>query len=87
MIEGKIRGIEHEYPVSLQYEAHRYNPSILVNAAIYGLKKLGYTKYLEWDITSEKGQHSEINIQSTHALNSSRIYNDLGHLEISSPTY
>jgi len=87
MIEGKIRGIEHEYPVSLQYEAHRYNPSILANAAIYGLKKLGYTKYLEWDITSEKGQHSEINIQSTHALNSSRIYNDLGHLEISSPTY
>lgn len=87
MIEGKIRGIEHEYPVSLQYGTHRYNPSILVNAAIYGLKKLGYTKYLEWDITSEKGQNSEINIQSTHALNGSRIYNDLGHLEISSPTY
>jgi hypothetical protein len=83
--ESKIRGIEQEYPVSAKA---RLNPSLLVNAAIQGLKRSGLLREVTWDIITEVSQElHESKITSSYGDNGSRIYNDMGHLEIATPSY
>ena len=83
--ENKIRGIEQEYPVSAKA---RLNPSLLVNAAIQGLKRSGLSRDVTWDIITEVSQElHESKITSSYGDNGSRIYNDMGHLEIATPSY
>jgi len=83
--ENKIRGIEQEYPVSAKA---RLNPSLLVNAAIQGLKRSGFSRDVTWDIITEVSQElHESKITSSYGDNGSRIYNDMGHLEIATPSY
>ncbi len=83
--ESRIRGIEQEYPVSVKA---RLNPSMLVNAAIRGLKRRGFSLDVVWDTATEVSQEvHESRIASTSGNNGSRIYNDMGHLEISTPSY
>ncbi len=85
VIESKIRGIEQEYPVSA---AASFNPHFLVNLAIHGLRKARLSEIIRWDTSAEVMQEEhERQIESTFARNGCRIYNDLGHLEISSPSY
>jgi proteasome accessory factor A len=84
--EWKIRGIEQEYPVSAKVA---FNPSVLVDAAIQGLKRTKWVKWgAKWDLSTEVSQEDhESEIKSSYGANGSRIYNDLGHLEISTPSY
>jgi len=83
--ESKIRGIEQEYPVSAKA---RLNPSLMVNAAIQGLKRSGFSRDVTWDIITEVSQElHESKITSSYGDNGSRIYNDMGHLEIATPSY
>ncbi len=83
--EGKIRGIEQEYPVSVKA---KLNPTMLVNATIQGLKRRNFSHDVVWDIVTEVSQEvHESRISTTFGNNGSRIYNDMGHLEISTPSY
>ncbi|MHC1635007.1 MAG: proteasome accessory factor PafA2 family protein [Candidatus Methanospirareceae archaeon] len=83
--ENKIRGIEQEYPVSAKVGL---NPNMLVDAAIQGLKRAIFSKFVNWDLSAEVSQEEhESKIISSYGSNGCRIYNDLGHLEISSPSY
>ena len=83
--ESKIRGIEQEYPVSAKANL---NPSLLVNAAIRGLKRRGFSQDVVWDTATEISQEvHESRIASSYGNNGCRIYNDMGHLEISTPSY
>lgn len=83
--ENKIRGIEQEYPVSAKAG---FNPSVLVNAAIRGLKRRRFSRDVAWDLITEVSQEQhESNITSSYGDNGCRIYNDMGHLEISTPSY
>ncbi|MHC1600063.1 MAG: proteasome accessory factor PafA2 family protein [Candidatus Methanospirareceae archaeon] len=83
--ENKIRGIEQEYPVSAKA---RLNPSLLVNAAIQGLKRSRFSRDVTWDVITEASQElHESKITSSYGDNGCRIYNDLGHLEIATPSY
>ncbi len=83
--ENKIRGVEHEYPVSAKATL---NPSLLVNAAIQGLKRRRFSRDVNWDTVTEISQEvHESRIASSFGDNGCRIYNDLGHLEISTPSY
>jgi len=83
--ESKIRGIEQEYPVSANTDL---NPSLLVNAAIQGLKRRALSRAVVWDLATEVSQElHESRIISSYGNNGSRIYNDMGHLEISTPSY
>ncbi len=83
--ETKIRGIEQEYPVS--GKGH-LNPSLLANTAIQGLKWRLISREVAWDLGMETSQElHEARIQSSFANNGSRIYNDMGHLEIATPSY
>ena len=83
--ENKIRGIEQEYPVSAKA---RLNPSLLVNAAIQGLKRSRFSRDVTWDIITEVSQElHESKITSSYGNNGCRIYNDMGHLEIATPSY
>lgn len=79
VIEDRIRGIEQEYPIS-----GNFDPSFLVNTTLYKLTELGYSRRLKWCRAGEADPHPK---NSTHGINGSRIYNDLNHLEISSPSY
>ena len=81
----KIRGIEQEYPVSAKANL---NPSMLVNAAILGLKRRGFSYDVIWDTATEISQEvHESRIASSYGNNGCRIYNDMGHLEIATPSY
>ncbi|NMX21931.1 hypothetical protein C5S30_05775, partial [ANME-1 cluster archaeon GoMg4] len=83
--ENKIRGIEQEYPVSAKA---RLNPSLLVNAAIQGLNRSRFSRDVTWDIITEVSQElHESKITSSYGNNGCRIYNDMGHLEIATPSY
>jgi hypothetical protein len=83
--ENKIRGIEQEYPVSAKTGL---NPSLLVNAAIQGIKRGNFSRDVKWDVVMEVTQEvHESQILSSYGDNGSRIYNDLGHLEIATPSY
>ena len=83
--ENKIRGIEQEYPVSAKAS---FNPSLLVNAAIRGLKRRRFSRAVAWDLITEVSQElHESNITSSYGDNGCRIYNDMGHLEIATPSY
>jgi len=83
--ESKIRGIEQEYPVSAKAIL---NPSLLANAAIQGLKRGGFSRDVMWDIITEVSQEAhESKIMSSYGDNGCRIYNDMGHLEIATPSY
>ncbi len=83
--EGKIRGVEQEYPVSAKAGL---NPSLLVNAAIQGLKRRSFSRDVKWDTATEVSQEAhESRIASSFGENGCRIYNDMGHLEISTPSY
>ncbi len=83
--ENKIRGIEQEYPVSAKASL---NPSLLVNAAIRGLKRSRFSRDVTWDIITEVSQElHESKITSSYGNNGCRIYNDMGHLEIATPSY
>ena len=83
--EDKIRGIEQEYPVSSRAGL---NPSVLANAAIHGLKRQGFSREVQWDVIMEVSQElHESKIASSYGDNGSRIYNDMGHLEIATPSY
>lgn len=83
--ENKIRGIEQEYPVSAKAGL---NPSLLVNAAIQGIKRGKFSRDVKWDVVMEITQEvHESRILSSYGENGSRIYNDLGHLEIATPSY
>ena len=83
--ENKIRGIEQEYPVSVK---SGLSPSLLVNAAIQGLKKGRFSRDVNWDIAMELSQEvHESKLLSSYSENGSRIYNDMGHLEIATPSY
>ncbi|RLG39099.1 MAG: hypothetical protein DRN91_00690 [Candidatus Alkanophagales archaeon] len=85
VVESKIRGIEQEYPLSA---AVPFNPSLLVSAAIQGLKRVNFSRIVNWDISAEVTQEEhERTIVSSFARNGCRIYDDLGHLEISTPSY
>ncbi|RLG39118.1 hypothetical protein DRN79_00485 [Methanosarcinales archaeon] len=81
----KIRGVEQEYPVSATAS---FNPNILVNAAIQGLRRRNYSRIVFWDISTEISQEQhEHRITNSYGENGCRIYNDMGHLEISTPSY
>ncbi|MBE0516793.1 MAG: proteasome accessory factor PafA2 family protein [Methanophagales archaeon] len=83
--EDKIRGIEQEYPVSARA---CLNPSVLVNAAIQGLKRQRFSRDVQWDVSMEVSQELyESRIASSFGENGCRIYNDMGHLEIATPSY
>ena len=83
--ETKIRGIEQEYPVSTK---RHLNPSLLANTAIQGLKWRQTSREVAWDLGVETSQElHEAQIRSSFATNGSRIYNDMGHLEIATPSY
>ena len=83
--EDKIRGIEQEYPVSARAFL---NPSVLVNAAIQGLKRQRFSRDVQWDTVTEVSQELyESRIASSFGENGCRIYNDMGHLEIATPSY
>ncbi|MEA1998611.1 MAG: proteasome accessory factor PafA2 family protein, partial [Euryarchaeota archaeon] len=83
--EDKIRGVEQEYPVSAKLGL---NPSLLVNAAIQGIKRGKFSRDVKWDVVMEITQEvHESRILSSYGENGSRIYNDLGHLEIATPSY
>ncbi|HDS46010.1 MAG TPA: hypothetical protein ENN68_08000 [Methanomicrobia archaeon] len=83
--ETKIRGVEQEYPVSAR---GRLNPSLLANTAIQGLKWRQIAREVAWDLCRETSQERhEARIRSSFATNGSRIYNDMGHLEIATPAY
>jgi len=83
--ENKIRGVEQEYPVSAKA---RLNPSLLVNAAIRGLKNSRFSREVPWDVIMEVSQElHESKITSSYGDNGCRIYNDMGHLEIATPSY
>jgi hypothetical protein len=83
--ENKIRGIEQEYPVSAKAIS---NPSLLANAAIQGLKRRGFSRDVMWDLITEVSQEAhESRITSSYGDNGCRIYNDMGHLEIATPSY
>ncbi len=83
--ENKIRGIEQEYPLSIKVSL---NPSLLVNAAIQGLKRRKFSRDVNWDTATEVSQEAhESKIASSFGENGCRIYNDMGHLEISTPSY
>ena len=83
--ENKIRGVEQEYPVSAKATL---NPSLLVNAAIQGLKRRRFSHDVNWDTATEVSQEvHESRIASSFGDNGCRIYNDMGHLEISTPSY
>jgi hypothetical protein len=83
--EDKIRGIEQEYPVSARA---CLNPSVLVNAAIQGLKRQRFSRDVQWDVIMEVSQELyESRIASSFGENGCRIYNDMGHLEIATPSY
>ena len=85
VIESKIRGIEQEYPLSA---AAPLNPSLLVSAAIQGLRRVNFSRVVDWDVSAEVMQEEhERTIISSFARNGCRIYDDLGHLEISTPSY
>lgn len=65
-----------------------FSPSLLVNAAIQGLKRRRFSREIAWDLQMEVSQElHESKITSSFGENGSRIYNDLGHLEISTPSY
>ncbi len=83
--ENKIRGIEQEYPVSAKAS---FNPSLLVNTAIHGLKRRRFSRTVMWDTLMEVSQElHESRITSSYGDNGCRIYNDMGHLEIATPSY
>ena len=83
--ENKIRGVEQEYPVSARAGL---NPSLLVSAAIQGLRRRRFSRVVKWDTATEISQEThESRISSWFGENGCRIYNDLGHLEISTPSY
>ncbi|MBL7117555.1 MAG: proteasome accessory factor PafA2 family protein [Candidatus Syntrophoarchaeum sp.] len=83
--ENKIRGIEQEYPVTAKATL---NPSLLVNAAIQGLKRRRFSRDVKWDTATEVSQEAhESRITSSYGDNGCRIYNDMGHLEIATPSY
>jgi len=83
--ENKIRGIEQEYPVTAKATL---NPSLLVNAAIQGLKRRRVSRDVKWDTATEVSQEAhESRIASSYGDNGCRIYNDMGHLEIATPSY
>lgn len=88
---NKIRGIEQEYPVSVNALATAtsgLNPSLLVNSVIRGLKRRRFLVDVPWDVTMEVSQEEhESKISSSYGDNGSRIYNDMGHLEIATPSY
>jgi proteasome accessory factor A len=64
------------------------NPSLLVNAAIQGLKRSRFSRDVTWDIITEVSQElHESKITSSYGNNGCRIYNDMGHLEIATPSY
>ena len=82
---SKIRGIEQEYPVTTK---GTLNPSLLVNAAIHGLKRRKFSAEVNWDTATEVSQEAhESRIASSYGDNGCRIYNDMGHLEIATPSY
>lgn len=89
--ENKIRGIEQEYPVNLSAGASAtasLNPSLLVNSVIRGLKRRRFLVDVVWDVTMEVSQEEhEAKISTSYGDNGSRIYNDMGHLEIATPSY
>ena len=75
---SKIRGIEQEYPVTTK---GTLNPSLLVNAAIHGLKRRKFSAEVNWDTATEVSQEAhESRIASSYGDNGCRIYNDMGHL-------
>jgi len=83
--ENKIRGVEQEYPVTAKAGL---NPSLLVNAAIQGLKRRRFSRDVKWDTATEVSQEAhEARIASSFGENGCRVYNDMGHLEISTPSY
>lgn len=83
--ENKIRGIEQEYPVSGKVTI---KPDLLVDASIQGLRRAVFSKRVEWNLSAEVSQEEhESQIISSYGRNGCRIYNDMGHLEISSPSY
>jgi len=83
--ERKIRGVEQEYPVTAKAS---FSPSLLVNAAIQGLKRRRFSREIAWDLQMEVSQElHESKISSSFGENGSRIYNDMGHLEIATPSY
>jgi hypothetical protein len=83
--ENKIRGIEQEYPLSAKAS---FNPSLLVNTAIYGLTRRRFSRAVTWDTLMEVSQElHESKITSSYGDNGCRIYNDMGHLEIATPSY
>ncbi len=83
--ERKIRGIEQEYPVSARAN---FNPSLLANTAIQGIKRRQISRAVAWNRATERSQElHESRIRSSFGDNGSRIYNDMGHLEIATPSY
>ena len=77
MMESKIRGIEHELAMNTQPPLPHGSLVHLVGMAIEELKKKGL-------VTRIKVEEDRLDFL---ALNGARVYNDMSHLEISSPSY
>ncbi len=88
---SKIRGIEQEVPVSV--ENPNYSQKSVIGLGIQGLIRSGYLTGIGWDHTMETGNLEYerdlylSGLSGILAKNGSRVYDDLGHLEISSPSY
>ena len=77
LMESKIRGIEHELAMNTQPPLPHGSLVHLVGMAIEELKKKGL-------VTRIKVEEDRLDFL---ALNGARVYNDMSHLEISSPSY
>ena len=77
MIEDKIRGIEQELAMNTQPPLHHGSLVHLVGMAIEELKNRGL-------VTRIKVEEERLDFL---ALNGARVYNDMSHMEISSPSY
>ena len=77
MMEGKIRGVEHELAMNTLPGLPHGSLVHLVGMAIEELKKAGL-------VTSIRVEEPRLDYM---ALNGFRVYNDMSHLELSSPSY
>nr|MBC8497453.1 proteasome accessory factor PafA2 family protein [Candidatus Bathyarchaeota archaeon] len=77
MMEKKIRGVEQELAMNCQPSLPPRSLVHLVGMAVEELKREGL-------VTGIKVEEEPFDYM---ALNGFRVYNDMGHLELSSPSY
>lgn len=77
MMESKIRGVEHELAMNTYPPLPDGSLVFLIGMAMEELKKVGL-------LTSVRVEEESLDFM---ALNGFRVYNDMSHLELSTPSY